>query len=200
MKYLKMLGLAAIAAVAAMAIVGAGTASADEVCTDKPVNNMCPEGKLITTIEASQVGTGSLETTGGTTLVTCAAGDIHISVTNQGTGVDPITGNIEELEFTECSNTVDTLSTGTLNATHTGEGTSGKLTALGSEVTVAGIFGASCVYGASGALEIGTTSGTTLTVNAIVPRLSGGFSCPADTRWTAEFEITNHTEVDFINN
>ena len=60
MKYLKMLGLAAIAAVAAMAIVGAGTASADEVCTDKPVNNMCQEGKLITTIEASQVGTGSL--------------------------------------------------------------------------------------------------------------------------------------------
>jgi hypothetical protein len=54
MKYLKMLGLAAVAAAALMAFAGAGTASADELCTENEnLENMCPAGKLITSVEGS---------------------------------------------------------------------------------------------------------------------------------------------------
>ena len=193
MKYLKMLGLAAVAVMAMMGVAGVGAASADEVCTN--TSGACEQ---INTIEASQVGTGTLETTGGTTLVTCAAGDIHVSVTKQGAGVDPITGTIDTLKFTECSNTVTTLNAGNLDAS--ASGTNGTLSATGSEVTVNGIFGVSCVYGSGAALDIGTTNGTTLTVNAVVPKISGPLVCPPDTRWKASFKITNHSTVDFRNN
>lgn len=195
MKYLKMLGLAAVAAMALMAVVGAGTASADEICTEG--GTPCPAGKQISTIVASQVGTGTLETTGGTTLIDCNAGDIHIAVTSQGAKVDPVLGTVETLKFTECSGTVTTIKPGTMKGT--ASGTNGALTSVGAEVTT-GILGTTCTYGSGAGTSLGTTSGTSLTVNTVVQRTAGGFLCPTEARWTASFKITNHSAVSWVNN
>jgi len=194
MKYLKMLGLAAVAAAALMAFVGAGTASADELCTQTPVNKMCPEGTQITTITGSQIGTGTLETTGGSTLITCKGSHIHIDITDQGTGKD-ISGTITELTWSECSGTVNTLVTGTTTG-NTVSHSSGTLTAKKTEVTT-GILGTTCTYGAGEGTDIGTTNNTELVISAIVKKTAGSFLCPSEARWTTAYKITNHTTVDW---
>lgn len=192
MKCLKDLGLAIVSVLSLLA-VGAVPASADEVCTNTAVN--CAQ---ISTMTISQVGTGVLATTGGTTLVTCNAGDIHLSVKTQGSSVDPISGEVDTLNFTECTATVTTLANGTFDASTVG--TNGTIAFTGSQVTVHPIFGASCVYGSDAAVDIGTTSGTSFHVTTTLPRSSGGFTCPADILWTASYDITNHTLVDWRNN
>lgn len=199
MKYLKMLGLAAVAAAALMAFVGAGTASADELCTTNAVSNMCPAGDLITTINASQVGAkGVLETKEGTELISCKAGNYHIVITSQGTSIDPILGTGTELEFKECSGTVNTIANGTVKGSFVGS-ESGSFTSVGAEVTT-GILGTTCTYGSGTGTSLGNTNNTTLTINTLVKKTAGSFLCPSEARWTAEFKITNHSTVVWIDN
>ena len=193
MKHLKILGLAVVSALSLMATSGAGTAAADKICTTED----CSGETTIDTLEISQVGTSTYSTTGGTTLLTCGAGEIHVSITNQGAGVDPITGSVQETKLTECTNTVPTLSNGSIDVTATGG--NGTVAFTGSEITTNGIFGVSCVYGSGAALDIGAFEGTTLNVNTPVPRISGGFTCPSDVVWKASFQITNHSMVYFLN-
>lgn len=204
MKYLKMLGLAAVAAMAVMAFVGAGTASADELCTKN--ENPCATANKITTIHATLTAgkTAILETTEGTVLDTCTEGTIHAVVSTQGTGVDPITGTIDALTWgsgtTPCTFTTDTIKTGTLTATNSGTGTNGNVTGIGNEVTVnTGLFG-SCVFTTGTGTKLGTITGGTnkLAINTVVTKVSG--LCPSSARWTAEYTITNHTAVNVINN
>jgi len=198
MRYLKMLGLGAMAAAAITASVGAGSASADEICTaPADATNMCPAGKLITTLELSQAGKSTLETTGGTELLSCQKSDLHIDITAQGTGIDPILGTSPTWDTTECSGTVTTINAGSIKAT--ASGTNGSLTSVGAEWTT-GILGTTCTYGTGTGTSLGTTSNTSLTVNTIIKKTAGGFLCPSEARWTAGFKITNHNTVDWINN
>lgn len=197
MRYLRMVGLAGLSAVALTVSVGAGGASADEVCTESAVNNMCPAGKLITTVESSQLGTGVLETTGGTELISCKAGDTHITITSQGTGVDPILASVGGIKFTECTGAVTTIANGSGKGTTVG--TNGALTSVGAEVTTA-ILGTTCTYGTGEGTSLGTTNGTSLTINTIVKKTAGGFLCPSEVRLTASTRITNHNKVVWINN
>ena len=197
MRYLRMAGLAGLAAVAVTMSVGAAAASADEVCTESAVSNMCPAGKAITTVESSQIGTGVLETIGGTELISCKAGDTHITITSQGTGVDPILASVGGIKFTECTGTLTTINNGTGKGTTVG--TNGVLTSVGAEVTT-GILGTTCTYGTGTGTTLGTTNNTRLTINTIVKRTAGGFLCPSEARLTAETQITNHNKVVWINN
>jgi hypothetical protein len=208
MKYLKMLGLAAVLAAAVMAIVGAGTASADEICTEPAVSNMCPAGKLITEIDATlKAGeSAKLEDTSGNTLDTCTAGTVKITNISQGTGVSSITGTSAANEIvwgeknTECLFTTDTITGASIEATQaSGGGTT--LKASGAEVTInTGLFG-SCIYKTGTGLDLGTVSngGTTLTINVVVTRASG-FACPSSAKWNATYTVTNHNHVYYIKN
>lgn len=207
MKYLKMIGLAAVSAMALMAFMGASTASADELCTTTAVNNMCPEGKLITEIHGTlKKGTSAkLTDTEGFTLDTCTAGTVKIKNTSQGTGVNPITGSVEALTWgeagTSCAFTTDTLANGSTSATQaTGGGTT--VTSKGSQVTInTGLFG-SCVYGTGEGTDLGSTAngGNELVINATVNKISGGFACPTTAKWSATYTITNHNAVFYIQN
>jgi hypothetical protein len=213
MKYLKMLGLAVVAVAALMAFAGAGTASADELCTtaaegtDEPPTTMCPAGKQITVIHASLIGSAKLEDTEGTVLDTCTAGTVRIVVTNQGTGVRPIKGSIakEELTWgetgTNCTFPTKTIAGGTVEATEAaGGGTT--VTAKSAEVTINTVLFGSCVYGAGTGTHLGSTpnGGNELSINATVNKISGGFACPSTTKWNAKYKITNHTAVFYIKN
>jgi hypothetical protein len=200
MKYLKMLGLAAVAAGALMAFVGAGTASADFLCTAN--ETPCSAAHTITKIESSLVGgTAKLETTEGTVLDTCTGGTVVGNIEESGAG-KTVSGKITSLTWSGCTNTTTTIKTGKLDVDNIAGGTNGTVTGTESEVTVNGIFGVSCVYGVGAGTDLGTLqsgANASLTISAIVNKTSGGFACPSDTRWTAEYRITNHSSV-FVHN
>ncbi len=211
MKYLKMLGLAAVAAAALMAFAGAGTASADEICTEKAnAENMCPTGKLIEKIEGSLTGSAKLENTKGETLDTCTSGTVKITNINAAhgnkTGTASVTGDVppEDITWgsagTPCTFPTVTIKGGTTDATPaTGGGTT--VTATEAQVTINTVLFGSCVYGVGTGIDLGTVAqgGNTLAINTAVTKISG-FACPETTKWVATYNITNHSAVFYINN
>ncbi len=209
MKYLKMLGLAVVAAAALMAFVGAGTASADELCTTAAnAENMCPTGNKITEIHASLTkGKSSvLENTEGETIVTCTAGTVKGKITSGNeTKKTSMSGAIEALTWgeagTTCSLPTTTTVKGILDASSGGGGAT-AVKATETQVTINTIFFGSCVYGAGTGLNLGSiaSGGNTLSINAVVNKISGGALCPETSKWTAEFTVTNHNKVFYIVN
>lgn len=205
MKHLKILGMAVVAAAALMAFVGASTASADVLCTE---NNtpQCPSTKVITSLHATLKSgtTALLETTGGTALITCSESTISGTITNQGHGVEP-EGSFTAANLTwgSCNHTADTIAGGSLKV-ETIETSPGvfkhTVTAKSAEVTV-NILNITCTYGPGlngniislGDLQQGAPA--TLTISTIVNKTAGGGLCPETSRWTATYQITNHTGV-----
>jgi hypothetical protein len=199
MKHLKMLGLAAIAALGLMAFVGAGTASATTLATDAAGNIHYEVGQEIHVTNKS--GTSVLlEDTSVNPIATCT------EVTIKGKIEDPvvetagkrfpsgtwITGPLNALLFAGCSQTTDTVAAGSLEIMKTGTD-EGEVVGKNSKVTV-GVFGVSCVYGTSAeGTKLGTVKGgeaPELVVNAAIPKLEGGFLCPASARLTGTFIFT----------
>ena len=190
MKYLKILGLAAVAAMAVMAFVGAGTASATVVCK----TTASPCGSQASELEATLTkgGTASLQAE-GITLDTCTEGKVKGSITSQGatvTASGPVSA--ANLTWGNCTQTTTTNEGGTLEV-HSISGTeNGTVTAKGFVVTVNTIFG-SCTYGfGTTAKDLGTLVGgapATLAIEASVPRISG--PCPATATWKANYTVTS---------
>jgi hypothetical protein len=208
MKYVKMFGLAAVAAMALMAFAGAGSASATVLCKVHTLTTGCAAGgqdyAAKTTIHATHTTgtTGILETTGGTTLVTCSESTISGETTNTGSSTTTVDGPVKSFTFGGCTNTVDVIKLGSLEIHHISGTDNGTLTAKETEVTVNGIFGESCIYGAGAGLNLGTLVGSVttkeqptdpakITINTIVKRTGGGGFCPAETRWTASYTVTS---------
>jgi hypothetical protein len=191
MKYLKMLGLAAIAAMGLMAFVGAGTASAGttKLCTDSACATVYPKG---TKISGSLVtGNSATLKSGSTVIATCTKSTVEGS-TNAESG-SPLSGGVSKLTWEGCNQTTHTVSNGTLDITNIG-GTKGTVTGTGNSVTVE-IFGTSCTYGTGASTHLGTiTSGASpiLKINASVPRIAGSsFLCPSSAVWEAEYVLTS---------
>jgi hypothetical protein len=204
MKYLKILGLAAVAAMALMAF-GAGTASAVKLCKNNLSTTSCSEHYPIgTVVEGTLTGSAILETTGGSTLDTCTGSTVSGKTTNTAATGEPVKGNIETLTWTGCTFPTATVTKGSLTI-HTITGTdNGTLTASGTEVTInTGFFGA-CTYGAGAATDLGTVVGgnpAKITINAIVPLTKNESGlCPAEARWTASYTITKPTPLYVIHN
>jgi hypothetical protein len=192
MKYIKILSLAAVAAMALMAF--AGTASATVL---KSGTTTLGVG---TTIDASLKGSAKLES-GGEVLDTCTAGTVKGPITNAGGSNATVTGEIKELTWENCTKPTTTLKPGTLEIHHITGTTNGTVTGSGSEVTINGIFGTSCVYGTGAGLDLGTLKGVTsgsasLVINVSVPRTAGGFLCPSSAVWNAEYTVTSPTGLN----
>jgi hypothetical protein len=200
MKYLKMLGLAAVAATALMAFLGASSASATVLC--KTTATPCgaswhwPKG---TAFDASlDPGTSALLTmTNGNPVVTCTESTVKGETENTGSASETVGITITELSFPQasCNNTVDvTEGHGTIEI-HWIEGTHhGTVTAKGFGVTVVE-FGLSCTYtaGATG-IDLGTLTGGsmgTMDINAVVLKKEGSFLCPSTAIWNAKYTITS---------
>lgn len=199
MKYMKLIGLAALAAMALMAF-GAGTASATKLCKNNLSTTNCsehyPEKTLVEatlTKNAKGEQTAILETLEGTVLDTCTGSTVAGKTENTAATGEPVKGKIETLTWSGCTKTTNTLSMGTLEISHIAGTDNGTLTGSSTEVTINTIFG-SCVYGlAATGTHIGTVVGgnpATITISAIVPKLSGNFACPSESRWTATYTIT----------
>jgi hypothetical protein len=194
MKYIKMLGLAAVAAAALMAFVGASTASAATLTS--PANSVVTVG---TEIKAENEGKVILDPPFGA--IECSVSTVAGKVTNAGgkTGEEvthTVSGSIETLTFSSCNATVTVLKKGTLEIHSLGNG-NGTLTSSGAEVTVQ-FFGTHCIF-ATNNTDLGTVTGSsttgktaTLDISATIPRTGGssGVFCGSTAAWTGAYEVT----------
>jgi hypothetical protein len=180
MKYVKMLGLAAVAAAALMAFVGAGTASATELYSTG------------TTVNAGTVLKGSLEpettatlsTTDESSIVDTCTGSTLEGPVDTYTGGDA-TGTITTLGWSGCSFTTDTLTSGSLSIN-----SSGTVSGKGSVVTVN--IGVSCRYGTGEGTTLGTLNTGTVSINAVInEQAPKQFLCPDTTKWVAKYLVTS---------
>lgn len=202
MKYVKMLGLAAIAAAALMAFVGAGTASATELTCTEPekVKVVCPAGTSIHAEAESKVilhpPIGSIE---------CSQSTVAGKTANKGSATETVSGAIEHLTFGECNATVHVLKNGSLEI-HTQEASSnnnGTLTSSGAEVTVL-FAGFHCIFGTNNT-DLGTVTGSsttggtaTLDIKATIPRIGGtsGIFCGSTAAWTGAYKANTPDWLD----
>jgi hypothetical protein len=187
MKYLKILGLTAVAAMAMMAFAGSASATALKGAGGAALG-------AGTVIESSLTKPAVLETTGGEKLNECTGSTLAGKTSNAGSATETVRGTISTLSWSGCEKTTTTLKTGELEIHWISGTTNGTVTGKNSEVTINGIFGSSCVYGTGAGTDLGVLNGgtpATIEINTIVPRISGGFLCPAEARWTAAYKVTN---------
>jgi len=205
MKHLKVLGLAAVAAMALMAIVGAGTASASELCSTNTAPCTGTKYGQDTTISA-QLKSGTVAfLTNSISNVACKKSTVLITTTNAGTTGEPVKGQAPSpngLTFSECSTASGTACTvtvqnlaynGTLTATTKGNGTltvqSGGSGDPGATVVCG--FLINCTFStASATLSFTGGSPAVAAANGISLSRSGGF-CPSTSTWDAEYEVTS---------
>lgn len=198
MRYLKMLGLAAIAAAALTALAGAGSASATVLCSTTA--DPCPSGQdwpVGITLDWSLVpGTSIVQTdTAGNVLSTCKESTVKWTMTKTGSSVETVTGVDEETTFGACTFPTKTIKLANTEI-HKIAGTSnGTVTADGvTEITINNPFFGSCIYGVPNGASLGEiTEGKPpiFHVNAVTVKLSGGAGCPATDKWTATYTLTS---------
>ncbi len=215
MKYLKMLGLAAIAAGALMAFAGAGTASATELTCTNPLGTkvMCETGSVL---KSESEGHAVLDSLIGN--VECVS-TVESKQLNTGSSTETVKGEITALTFTGCTRAavVTVLAKGTLEI-HTdpadpvgseGKTGNGTLTSTGTEVTVEQ-SGFHCIFKTK-ETDIGTLTGAstatvenanhelvfthmaTLDISATIPRTGGrsGAFCGSSAPWTGSYTVTS---------
>jgi hypothetical protein len=205
MRYIKILGLAAVAAMALTAFLGAGSASATVLCKTTPVSGVCPTGWHYpegTTIDATVDGTVRL--VAGPIDNTCTTSTVKGKTENTGSASETVRGSIETLTFTGCTCPVTVIKNGSLEIHSIAGSNNGTLTGKNSEVTVS-CSGVSCIYGTSATgTHLGTVTGSaTDTGNATVDlgnletgkgasleKKGGSFLCPSTGEWTGHYWIT----------
>jgi hypothetical protein len=193
MKYVKMLGIAAVAAMALMA-VAAGSASA----TTLDIGSVVQSGAV--TITASNETSVTLSDTEGTQANTCSVSHVHGS-TSVFSG-SKVTGSLSELSFTTCTRSPVTVDTkGGLYIEHEAGTNSGSVFSENAEVTVPTTFGFSVTCKTGTGTKIGTLDGAsaisshaTLTVAAV---LSCGFLLPSAS-WSGSYIVTSPTGLTVL--
>lgn len=193
MKYLK--GLAVAAAMAALFVAfGAGTASATVICKTKTSPCSSPYLKGTTFNGVLTPGTTAVFKAGFAT-IECTSGSGSIEMTSNGGATETVKGNTKTLTFGGCNTEFKVLKTGT-GEIHWTSKTSGNFTAEGMEVT-GSTFGVDCVYG--GKISSGVTLNggekPTISINAKVPLISGGFLCSDPGAMTASLTVTDPTPL-----
>jgi hypothetical protein len=203
MRYLKILGLAAVTAAALTAILGAGSASATVLCSTTA--DPCPAGQdwpVGTTLDWSIVPGGTvLQTdTAGKTINTCKESTVKWTMTKTGGSTETVTGVDEETTFAGCTFPTKTLKLANTEIHKIANTSDGTVTADGvTEVTINTVLFGSCIYGVPNGASLGEiTEGkpATFHVNAITVKLAGSaIACPETDKWTATYTLTSPKET-----
>ena len=183
MKYVKILGLAAVAAMAMMAFTAASASA-----TTLEVGGVTKNASVA--INASLTGGASvlLKDTAGFSQNTCTTSNVSGSSSTPFTGTS-VTGTIASLTFSTCTRPVTVHKPGKLEVTWT-TGTNGKVASEEAEVTVGSAIGTlTCKTGTT--TEIGTLTGVsvgnaTMDINAV---LNCGI-VPSAT-WSGTYTVTS---------
>jgi hypothetical protein len=200
MKYLKMLGLAAVAAMVLMAVVGASTASATQL--DKVTSGGAKDTLGVGTFLGSSASVGTtlnLTDTAGNPIDTCKQGAVLSEITNAGGAGATVSGDITGLTWESCTQKTQTLALGTLEVHGIAGTDNGTVTGNGSKVTI-NVFGVPCVYGTNNTdlgVLTGVTSSTshaTVDINAVILEQDPKqFLCPDTGKWVGNYTVTNPT-------
>ncbi len=200
MKYLKMLGLAAVAAMALTAFLGAGSASATglwKYTTPSANDTLSAPVAIVASLET---GTSALlkDTLGGAN-DTCTSSEVKGTV--ESTATNP-KGKISSLTFGGCTHTTTPIENaggdfGELEVKSIAGTTNGTLIGRGSRVTVKStIFGVSCIANTGAGTTLGEITGAKsstghaiIHINAIITLENG---C-GDSTWTGTYKVTTPT-------
>lgn len=206
MKYLKMLGLAAIAAGALMAFVGASTASATVLCETNVTSNCgsawsWANGSTVTFSLAPGASAKLKDPIFGTTINTCTASSVSGAVTNGSSTTTP--NGTAHGTFTECTKPVSEATDGTIEIHSISGSDQGTVTANGFAFTFEDPFGHMCAYGFNAATDIGNfvpgTNGLdgTLNINHAVSLIAAHSDegCISSGTWTANYTQTGSTPL-----
>jgi hypothetical protein len=196
MKYVKMIGLAALAVSALMAIAGTGTASATVFChaTSSPCAEKWKAGtepRFI--VKPGTAGIWS-DTSGGIA-AKCPEGELRGTITSAGSAAETVKVSIPAsgLIWNNVEGCIETktLEGGTIEV-HAISGTdNGTVTISGFKITIS-ILGASCIYGFGSGATLGTLTGNgsgtaVLDIETNFVKKEGAFTCPLDLNWAEEF-------------
>ena len=203
MKYLKMVGLAAVAAAALMAVVGAGTASATELCSTNTTPCTGTKYGTGTTLKASLVtGTEAVLSTNLDT-VKCAASTVEGKTTSAGgSGATVVKGEIVSpsgLTFTSCKdsfgNTCEVKAVNLpYNAEVSGSGEAAELVVTstagaGATVKCGSIINCTFTTKSASLAVKGLATPPVASAEGISLARTGGL-CPSTSTWTAKYQIT----------
>jgi hypothetical protein len=200
MKYVKMLGLAAVAAMALMAFIGASSASATVLCKTNLSSGCAAAGWDYSGPLESSLAPGTsafLENTSGTIEDTCTGSTVKGEANTPAGATGTVTGAVTtaNLGWSGCSQTTATVHGGTLEVHNIAGTSNGTLTAKEFEVTIV-LFGVTCTYGAGAGIDLGTvTEGNpaTIDINTVVNKTAGNFLCPSTSTWKGTYQITAPT-------
>jgi hypothetical protein len=195
MKYLKMIGLAAIAAAALMAFVGAGTASA----TTLAVGGTAQTNSVSITATLASGTSALLKDEFGTTTDTCTTSEVKGATEGTFTGTS-VGGKISTLTFSNCSHTTTVIATGSLKV-EAPSGGNGTVSSSGAEVTVQStFFGASAICKTGAGTKIGTLTGTTDTTKHAVMDINASINCGilGAASWTGTYTVTSPTGLSVV--
>ncbi len=195
MKYLKMLGIAAMAAMA-LAAFGVSTASATKLCEENKTASCTKHvgsGAIFTfSAENSTTLTGPF----GEVIVTCTGSTFEASITGTGASGIPVTGNISSLAFTGCNRSVTALTAtlGSLSIAHIAGTDNGTVSNNDTTITVTGVpFFGTCIF-LTNNTDIGKLTGSlgfpTLDIAGTLP--SWNKTCPSAT-WEGSYSYTGGT-------
>lgn len=203
MKYLKVLGLAAVVAAALMAFVGAGTASAETtLCKEASLTNCYGVG---TVVEGHSINTP--EFTNGKAILTTKNIfginlECHSTISGKIETATTPSGQVEKknLTWTECAGgSAETVQGGEIVIHHeAGTANNGTVT-LKKFVVKAVQAGVACYYsseGVTGTFVAGTAPKIEITAEPGVLRTTefpSGSLCPSTAGWHATYELTKPT-------
>lgn len=193
MNYMKGL-VVAVAMAALLVVAGAGSASATVVCKTSP--SPCASPYLKGTLFKGTLTPGTTAVfKAGFATIECKEGQGSIETTSNGSATETVKGLTKTLSFGGCNATLNVLKTGP-GEIHWTSKTSGTFTAEGMEVT-ASTLGVDCIYGGKITSGITLNGGTspTISINAKVPLISGGFLCSNPGTMTASLTVTEPTPL-----
>lgn len=190
MKYLKMLGLAAVAAAALMALAGTGAASATVLCQTEtsPCTQRWTKG---TQVEFSVTSGTSATWITGIDTNTCTGGTLKGTVSNEGSSSETVHISIgagSEFVWTNCTFNNQTVEGGELEVHAISGSTTGTLTMKGFTFTTSTPTYGSCSYTAGSGVHLGTltpsaTGAAVIDIEVKLTKNGGGFTCPTTMEW-----------------
>jgi hypothetical protein len=202
MKYVKILGLAAVAAMAMMAFAGSASATQLDKVTSGGAKDTLGVG---TTLHVTQTSgtTLNLTDTAGNPIDTCKESTVHGTIANAGGSGATVSGNLTEttgLTWGGCTSPTVTLAAGSLEIHGIAGTDNGTVTGKNNVVTIS-VFGVSCRYGTGAGTDLGLLTGTTsatghatMAINAIINEQEPKqFLCPDTGKWVGGYTVTTPT-------
>lgn len=198
MKYLKILGLAAIAAMA-MSAVAVSSASA----TTLEEGGVAKDNAITLTASLDPGVSAVLSLTNGDLANTCTTSHVHGTTETPFTRTR-LTGKITTLSFSTCTRPVTVHKPGALAVEHIPGTTNGTVFSEGAEVTVGTPIGTLTCTTAAAGTHIGTLTGATTVGNPsahatmdINGTINCGFLAPS-TSWKGSYIITTPTDLGVV--